>query len=430
MATPSFGNSSPQLTFTHVANFMNDAAADVSAVDAKQLAQIRQFLKANKTNLIESLNTIRQNVTSSGDHNKLRSTIANLLQINVDNDPFFAQSEDLSHAVEFFMSERSSRLHIVYSLLVNPDIDLETYSFIDNDRFNVVGKLISIISSVIQNYDIITASSLAHDYNNDQDMFTIVSLVQLKKFSDLKFILQILQILNLMILNTKVPVDIVNQWFLQYQNQFVEFCRNINSTDKSIDTSSLQLYKFQNFQDLSYLSETLISRISSLFTITTILILGLNTSIAQFDIQSPLYMDTETFDTVNSALENDVATNIVNEDPIFHPMIHYSWSFILYYRRALQSSESFDDSDITKFALFAESHDVLQKLNTLSEILSFDPVYTTVITVFLEFSLNFIPITASTSRVFAKIISKAPEQFIENFLTNDTFEKKIEHHKG
>lgn len=425
MATPSFGNSSPQLTFTHVANFMNDAAADVSAVDAKQLAQIRQFLKANKTNLIESLNTIRQNVTSSGDHNKLRSTIANLLQINVDNDPFFAQSEDLSHAVEFFMSERSSRLHIVYSLLVNPDIDLETYSFIDNDRFNVVGKLISIISSVIQNYDIITASSLAHDYNNDQDMFTIVSLVQLKKFSDLKFILQILQILNLMILNTKVPVDIVNQWFLQYQNQFVEFCRNINSTDKSIDTSSLQLYKFQNFQDLSYLSETLISRISSLFTITTILILGLNTSIAQFDIQSPLYMDTETFDTVNSALENDVATNIVNEDPIFHPMIHYSWSFILYYRRALQSSESFDDSDITKFALFAESHDVLQKLNTLSEILSFDPVYTTVITVFLEFSLNFIPITATTSRVFAKIISKAPEQFIENFLTNDTFEKKL-----
>ena len=228
-------------------------------------------------------------------------------------------------------------------------------------KVNCGEELISIISSVIQNYDIITASSLAHDYNNDQDMFTIVSLVQLKKFSDLKFILQILQILNLMILNTKVPVDIVNQWFLQYQNQFVEFCRNINSTDKSIDTSSLQLYKFQNFQDLSYLSETLISRISSLFTITTILILGLNTSIAQFDIQSPLYMDTETFDTVNSALENDVATNIVNEDPIFHPMIHYSWSFILYYRRALQSSESFDDSDITKFALFAESHDVLQK---------------------------------------------------------------------
>lgn len=43
----------------------------------------------------------------------------------------------------------------------------------------------------------------------------------------------------------------------------------------------------------------------------------------------------------------------------------------------------------------------------------------------MEFSLNFIPITASTSRVFAKIISKAPEQFIENFLTNDTFEKKL-----
>ena len=425
MATHSIRNSSPQLSFTHVANFINDAVADISAVDASQLAEIRQFLKANKANLIKDLETVKEHGTSSGGDNKLRFTIANILQINVDDDPFFAQFEDPCRAAQFFISERSSRLHILYSLLVNPDIDLDTYSFIDNDRFNIAAKLISLISSVMQDYDTITASGLAQGYNNDEDTFTIVSLVQLKKFSDLKFVLQILQILNLMILNTKVPINIVNQWFLQYQNHFVEFCRNINSTDKTIDTSSLQLYKFQNFQDLSYLSETLVSRISSLFTITTALILGLNTSIAQFDLQSPLYMDSKTFHIVNAALENDIATNIVNEDPVFHPMIHYSWSFILYYRQALQSSESFDDSDITKFALFAESHDIFQELITLSEVLSFDPIYTTVVTVFLEFSLNFIPITASTSRVFAKIISKAPEQFIENFLTNDTFEDKL-----
>ncbi|CAI4035383.1 hypothetical protein SMKI_13G0310 [Saccharomyces mikatae IFO 1815] len=424
MVTHSIGHSSQQLSFTHVANFINDAAADVSAVDAKQLAEIRQFLEANRTNLIEDPNTIRQHGNFSGGDNKLGSMIANLLQISVD-DPLFAQCEDPCHAAQFFISERSSRLHIVYTLLANPDFDLDTYSFLDNDRFGVAGKLISLISSIMENYETVKISALGQGHNNDQDALKYASLVQLKNFSDLKLIMQILQILSLMILNTKVPVNIVDQWFMQYQNQFIEFVRNINSSDKTIDTSSLHFYRFQNFQNLSYLSETFVSMLSSLFTITTALMLGLNTSIAQYDLQSPLYLDSKTFHTVHAILESDIAANVVTEIPIFHPMIHYSWSFILYYRRALQSPESFDDSDITKFAQFAESHNVFHELNTLSEILSFDPIYTTVITIFLEFSLNFIPITASTSRVFAKIISKAPEQFIENFLTNDTFEDKL-----
>ncbi|EJS42494.1 nup188p [Saccharomyces arboricola H-6] len=426
MATPSIGNPAQKLSFTYVANFINDAAADVSAVDANQLAQIRDFLKANKTKLVQSLVfTSSKHAAVASDDNKLRSVMADLLQINIDDDPSFAHSKDPSHAAQFFISERSARLHIMYTLLANPDIDHDTYSFLINDKFSIAEKLISLISSIIENYDTAAATALEKSHFDDQDTYTIISLVQLKNFSDLKCVLQILQILNLIILNTKVPVNIVKQWFLKYQNQFVEFARCMYSPDKTIGTSSLQFYKFQNFQDLSYLSETLVSRLSSLLTITTILMLGLNTSIAQFDLQSPLYMDPKTFQTVNAALESDITTSIVNEDPIFHPMIHYSWSFILYYRLALQSSESLNDSDITKFAQFAESHNVFQELVTLSEILLFDPIYTIIITTFLEFSLNFIPITAYTSQVFAKVISKAPRQFIENFLTNDTFEDKL-----
>lgn len=427
MATHSIGNPAQELSFTYVANFINDAAADVSAVDAGQLAQIRQFLKTNKAKLIQGLSQPKHAAlapTPSGD-NKLRSLIAYLLQINADDDPSFAHSDDPCLAAQLFISERSSKLHILYSLLVNPDVDPDVYSFFANEKLDIAGRLISLISSIMQTYDTTTALVLEQGRNNDQDTATIDSLVQLKNFSDLKLVMQILQILNLLILNTKVPVGIVNQWFLQFQNQFVEFVRHVSSPDKSIDTSSSQFFKFQNFQDLSYLSKTLVSRISSLITITTLLMLGLNTAIAQFDLQSPLYSDPQTFETINAALENDITTNIVNEDPIFHPMIHYAWSCILYHRLALQESESLEDPEIAKFARFAESRDIFPELDTLAEILSFDPTYTTIITIFLEFSLNFISITASTSHVFAKIVSKAPRQFIENFLTNDTFEDKL-----
>ncbi|CAI4047553.1 Nup188p SKDI_13G0360 [Saccharomyces kudriavzevii IFO 1802] len=425
MAARSIGKSVQELSFTLVANFINDAAADVSAVDANQLLQIRQFLKANRTKLIEDEATPKKCAVPSGGDNKLRTIIANLLQINVDHDPSFAHSEDPCHAAQFIISERSSRLQILYLLLINPDIDLDTYSFFIKDRSSIAEKLISLISSTMQNYGTATAAALEEGQNNEQDTFTIFSLVQLKNFSDLKHVLQTLQILNLIILNTKVPVNVVNRWFLQYQNQFVEFTKHIISPDETIDTPSLQFYKFQKFQDFSYLSETFVSRMSSLLTITTVLMLGLNTSIAQFDLQSPLYADSKTFQSVNAALEGDITTNIANKDPIFHPMIHYSWSFILYHRLSLQSSESFEDPDITRFAQFAESHNVFQELTILSETLSFDPIYTTIITIFLEYSSNFIPITASTSRVVAKIVSQAPRQFIENFLTNDTFEEKL-----
>lgn len=188
MATHSIGNPAQELSFTYVANFINDAAADVSAVDAGQLAQIRQFLKTNKAKLIQGLSQPKHAAlapTPSGD-NKLRSLIAYLLQINADDDPSFAHSDDPCLAAQLFISERSSKLHILYSLLVNPDVDPDVYSFFANEKLDIAGRLISLISSIMQTYDTTTALVLEQGRNNDQDTATIDSLVQLKNFSDLK----------------------------------------------------------------------------------------------------------------------------------------------------------------------------------------------------------------------------------------------------
>lgn len=304
--------------------------------------------------------------------------------------------------------ERNAVLSTILLLLNSnafPTLQSDFISIMAANNFVICENLISALQNTFSkiNTDI---SEVADELNGREWQ----ELWQLKKSRDLIFITNILRTLTHLTLNENIPTHIVNQWFT--------FLRKTGNQVISI-------------RDVAHSSvPDLIGRtIESLIVVNSILIMGLDSTSSSINLEAPFYSDVDCFKHIHDVLTEE-STN---------PVVLYMWSFVLF-TKSFMLEENPDTelpfiqkvfgktpvSQLTSlFAARAESTGVLQAMKDVTEFLSSESFYPAILSSFLTFALNFIPINVQTSDMIKHVLLRTPQEFVEKFLTSDEFEKHL-----
>lgn len=305
--------------------------------------------------------------------------------------------------------ERNSVLTTMLSILNNgslPVIQPDFLSTVATNNFTICKNLISILQNIFSRIDIDISEAITDDLTEREWQ----EIWQLRKSQDLIFVTNILKTLTHLTLNSDVPISVVNQWFTflhETRNQLA-FIREVNYS----------------------LVPGLIGRtIESLITINSILILGFDSTSSSIKLESPFYSDVNCFKHIHDVLKQEPMNQVVL----------YMWSFVLFTKSVML--EENPDSELpfirkvfgktpvshltSIFAARAEATGVLQSIKEVAESLSSESFYPAILSSFLTFALNFIPINIQTSDMIKRVLSRTPREFVEKFLTSDEFEKQL-----
>ncbi|GAV55943.1 hypothetical protein ZYGR_0AZ01150 [Zygosaccharomyces rouxii] len=286
-----------------------------------------------------------------------------------------------------------------------PVIHSDFISIMATNNFTICENLISILED--------TLSKIDSDISEITDELTgreWQELWQLKKSRDLIFATNVLRTLTHLTLNVNIPTHIVDQWFtfLHKTRDQVMFIRDIN---------------YSSVPDL--IGRT----VEALIVLNSILVLGLDSTSSSINLEAPFYSDVNCFKHIHNVLKEE-HTN---------PVILYMWSFVLF-TKSFMLEENPDTelpfiqqvfgktpvSQLTSlFAARAESAGVLQSIKEVTESLSSESFYPAILSSFLTFALNFIPINVQTSDMIKQVLLRTPREFVEKFLTSDEFEKHL-----
>ncbi|QLL34703.1 hypothetical protein HG536_0H00780 [Torulaspora globosa] len=303
--------------------------------------------------------------------------------------------------------ERNAVLDILLSLLNDKELATSQEKVMDT----IIKKKSEICTDMIRLLREITLdlSAEPEDVSSDLSEREVAEILQLKKCQNLIYLTNILRALTMLVLNVSVPIDVVHLWF-----DFLNETRLSLHTMCSGNTSIPKLIS---------------AKIESLITLVTLLMLGLDSTTLSIDLDAPYYQDVECFKKINLVLKKDFIS----------PVVLYMWSFILFFKscafeenpdREVQFIQKvFADESIhdvmTIFAARAESGDVFGSIKKLSVALSAESLYSAIISAYVSLSINFIPLNSHSSDMIKDVLLKAPKEFIESFLSDGEFEKKL-----
>lgn len=448
MAPSNNNNNNDTLTsFVNVENFIRAYSPDALDTESHYgFSTIDQFIERNIDLLLDSqeFNTIDQNsmnlnttktfsvrkttYKTSEENSKNAFNISKLFNLNYNeslrvlsqmtNSWDFNNNASLITLTECILKERNSTINVI-SLLINdrtlPVLKDKYYKqFIENNiKIQIIQNLIKSIDCILENFNINDNIEIDPSvYQLSQVQFN--DLLKMKNSYDLIYLTNILKLLTNLTLNSIIPAETVLNWFKVSINLTAFLQNNLASIIINIPMN-------------------IITKIESLVTVNSLLFLGLDTTISAINIDSPYFNDGKYFTEIQELIDDMKSNSILS----------YMWSFILYtksfliqddpnqHSAFLQDFTKFGELDIpmenlsTLYAQRAETYNVLDAMINLIDSLATDCLYPTIMASFLNFQLNFIPITIEVSNVIKKILSSTPTEFVEKFLTSDIFEKKL-----
>lgn len=345
---------------------------------------------------------------------KLAMDWANLLNLNY---KFVARSlsQIQSPCLQVVLNERIAIIDIISHFIDQPDLNNEWNQWLLNDpitRSNLINNLIDSIDSCLSNFN-----NVPNKINESYDQW-----IHDKNLNDLIYLSKLLKLITNLILNYNQNIDFVTilNWFNKI-NPWLQFCQ-----------SDLILA----LPDIPY---SILSQLMALININSLLFLGFDSSLHSFNVDdSKFFNDSKNFIQLQNIIDDQLSSN---------PLISYCWSCILFYKSVvLESLEDIDSSTMdnsflldynkefpnvtlstmsTYFAQRAESLDVFQSITNITMSLKSDLMYPIIITSFITFLLNFIPLNIETTKMIKSILLQTPTQFVEEFLTNDVLSQKV-----
>lgn len=312
----------------------------------------------------------------------------------------------LVQLAHYAFQERNSALSILQSLLNNKEFASTKENILEqihNKRFDICKNMITFVRKILLNQ--------VEGRKDDENLgeYESAEIRQLSDSQDLIYVTNILKTLTMLVLNVTLPCDVVDLW--------IDFVNDSNSAVNSmlgIESSVPKLVA---------------QKIEALITVNTLLIFGLDSSSSSINFDTPYYKDVDSFSKINTTLRNES----------FHPVVLYMWSFVLF-SKYLALEESPDEESsftqkvfgvtpvfevMTEFALRAESCDVFSSIKDLSSTLSSESLYCAIVSSYVALSLNFIPLNSRTSDMIKAVLLRAPPEFVEVFLSDAEFEKKL-----
>lgn len=429
-------------TFSDVANFfknycsLNENNKD-KALYQDTLIQINTHLNKHKQAICQLKewdtvqNDVKYNKSISVDgtayeinetKHKLALDWANHLNLNY---MFVARvlSQNDSATLQAILNERTAIIDIISDLIDQPDLNTEWNQWLLNDpvvRLKLINNLIESIQSCVSNFQKLNSNDTGNVNANSNE--TYGQWIHEKNLHDLIYLSKILKLVSNLILNYNKEMDfetIIN-WFHKI-SPWLEFCQ-----------SDLILA----LPDIPF---SILSQLMALININSLLFLGFNSSLHSFNVNDSKYF--------NNSKQFIQLQNIIDDQLSSNPLISYCWSCILFYKsvllESLEDTESptIDNSFLidynqefpnvtlstmsTYFAHRAENLDVFQSITNITMSLKSDLMYPIIITSFITFLLNFIPLTVDTTKMIKSILLQTPTQFVEEFLTNDVFTQKV-----
>ncbi|CAL9731092.1 nucleoporin Nup188p [Monosporozyma unispora] len=331
-----------------------------------------------------------------------------------------ALSQNSSYSLQSMLNERTSVVDIITMYIDQPDLNTEWNQWLLNDpitRLKLVNYLIDSIESCVSNFQNLNGND-SHTNNNE----SLDQWVHEKNLNDLIYLSKMLKLISNLILNYNKGMDFntVLSWFTKI-NKWLEFCQ-----------SDLILA----LPDVPF---SILSQLMALININSILFLGFDSSLHSFNVNdSKFFNDSKKFIQLQNIIDNELSSN---------PSISYCWSCILFYKSiVLETLEDTQESTIdnsflldfnqefpnvtlftmsTYFAHRAENLNVFQSITNITLALKCDLMYPIIMTSFITFLLNFIPLNIETTKMIQSILLETPAQFVEEFLTNDVFTQKL-----
>lgn len=307
----------------------------------------------------------------------------------------------------YAFQERNAALFILSSLLNNKDFthtEGNIVQEINDKRYDICKDMIQLARKII-------LKEFEESQINDKYMEgrKLAEIKQLTESQNLVYVTNILRTLTMLILNATLPNDVVDLWF-----RFVEDTNDSIREMLSVDSN---------------IPEMIGTKIEALITVNTLLVLGLDSTTSSINFDAPYYSDADCFGKLNSIFKSESV----------HPAILYMWSFILFSKyyalEELPNKESqfiqsvFGKTPIfevmASFASRAENANIFESIKKLSSALSSESLYSAIISSYVRLSLNFIPLNSQTSDMIKAVLLRAPDEFVEGFLSDTEFEKKL-----
>lgn len=303
--------------------------------------------------------------------------------------------------------ERNSVLDILLSLLNDKDLAAsqeKVMGAIIGDRSEICKDMIKLLRKII-----LEQAGEPEEISTDISEREVAEIQQLKEAQNLIYLTNILRALTMLILNATISIDIIHLWF--------DFLHETKQSMHSISSGN------------SSTPDLISARIESMIALVTLLMLGLDSTTLSVDFSAPYYQDAGCFRKINWVLEQD----------LINPVILYMWSFILFSKScAFEENpdeeahfirEAFGDNSVhhimRRFAARAEKANIFDSIKKFSAALASESLYTAIISAFVSLSINFIPLNSQSSEMIKDVLLRAPREFVESFLSDREFEKKL-----
>ncbi|CCE63934.1 hypothetical protein TPHA_0G00980 [Tetrapisispora phaffii CBS 4417] len=424
-----------RLSFSYLSGYLESIRDPNHVAELDKLQLIEEYLSDNQE-LIDKISSFdsydskitepkkdktvtlryqKEQIDITDDDNKVAYDISKILKLNYDevlkviaNQEKSIKKTSIQELAQVVLSERLCIVTSIHAILNNSETPI-LYNKISTDisvkKEEIFIDLMNLLDDIFEKYGTLRDYQFAEELDSEAKLSEIL---RIKKKEDMIYITNILRLLVLLSLNSNFNKDIITKWFdvLIRSNDFF---------DTLVDTDNVPEY--------------IVDKMESLFTINTLLILGLDISTITINNNKHIMQEKELFKFINETL----LKNKVN------PVISYMWSFILFTKLYLYDEDPISEklfidavfqdqslqSVISHFAAIAEAQNVFYCIMKLSNSCSTSNFYAAIISSFITLSLNFIEMTVETSEMFKYVLFRTPEEYVEKFLTSDTFEKQI-----
>lgn len=326
-------------------------------------------------------------------------------------------------SLQTVLNERIATVDIIAILIDTPDLNPDWNKWIlenSNTRLKLLNNLIDSIQSVLMTSKKVNQNSRISSSESD----SFLDLVHLKNMNDLVYLSKLLKLITDLILNANeiLNFDTILNWF------------------NNIDSWS-QFCQFDLISILPDIPYSVLLQLISLINVNSLLFLGFDTSYHSFNIEnSSFFNDPKKFIQLQNIIDKNLPAN---------SLISYSWACILFYKSVVLETLDENDnmissedkiflSDYNKeypnvplnvmfnfFAQRAENLNVFEEITNITISLKADLTYPIIMTSFISFLMNFIPLNIETTKMIQTVLLYMPSHFIEEFLSSDTFTRKF-----
>lgn len=426
------------MEYRDVAGFLNSIEDD--AINKEHINAVSAFLEKNKRQLLE-LQLGSNESTKYNDNNDTKRVIARKI-LGYDYDFEGSNEYNLNEFLEKELLERNSMVDIMVDLNTRRHIcdryipDLNVNNAKNED--SLTGRISTVIDVLLNT---LTATNSVDEcvlqcmdhleelHLDNED--TIQDIIDLIINYNILYCFKLLKLLTLYIINRNVAVSLTQKWFSNF-SEIVNQVTLISSTHSN--------RRFLDNTERSMVDTLFIAKLESTISIVSIVFLGLSSARedSNLNMDTDFLHDVATFKLIHSVLLDEMHKKRM-------PIVLYMWSFILCAKSIIAEDDSDEITSINEldfirkcfpqdsihsmsilFAKNAEDIGLLAKFLETSNCIRNDNIFTTLFASFMTLSVNFIPFTASTTKIIKSVLNDLPRGVIENFISNNAFITKFD----